>query len=93
MTRNKTKLPCAMAYKNRPKRKETSILSSEEDMKAGYDPRTKQVIPLEESSSCHPRELRQIKSDFKSIFSFFLNSQAVLQKIFFLTWICLTAGG
>jgi hypothetical protein len=36
MTRNKTNLLCARAYKNRPKRKETSILSSEQEMKAGF---------------------------------------------------------
>ena len=39
---------------------------------------------MEESSSCHPRELRQMKSDFKSMLSVFLNSEAVLQKELFL---------
>ena len=48
----------------------------------GYDPAT--VIPVEESSSCHPREMRQIKSDFNSMLSVFLNSEAILQKEFFL---------
>jgi len=39
---------------------------------------------VEESSSCHPRELRQIKLDFKSMLSVFLNSDAFLEKEFFL---------
>jgi len=42
------------------------------------------VIPIKESSTCHPRELRQMKSDFKSILSVFLNSDAILQNQFFL---------
>jgi len=41
-------------------------------------------MPVEESSSCHPRKLRQMKSDFKSMLSVFLNNEAVLQKEFFL---------
>jgi len=40
----------------------------------GYDPGTK-----EESSSCHPGVLRQMKSDFKSMLSVFLNSEFFLQ--------------
>jgi len=36
MTRKKTNLLCARAYKNRPKRKEASILSLEQEMKAGF---------------------------------------------------------
>jgi len=36
MTRNKTNLLCARTNKNRPKRKETSILSSEQELKAGF---------------------------------------------------------
>jgi len=36
MTRNKTNMLCASAYKNRPKMKEASILSSEQEMKAGF---------------------------------------------------------
>ena len=36
MTRNKIILLCARDYKNRPKRKETSILSLEQVMKAGF---------------------------------------------------------
>ena len=39
---------------------------------------------MEESSSCHSRELRQMKSDFISILSVFLSSEAILQKEFFL---------
>jgi len=39
---------------------------------------------MEESSSCHPRELRQMKSDFKSLLSVFLNSEAILPKELFL---------
>ena len=39
---------------------------------------------MEESSSCHPRELRQLKSDLKSMLSIFLNSEATLQKKLFL---------
>ena len=42
------------------------------------------LVPVEESSSCHPRELRQMKWDFKSILCLFLNSEAILQKEFFL---------
>jgi len=50
MTRNKTNLLCARDYKNRPKRKKTSFLSSEQVMKAGFmvtiqDKTT--VIPVE----------------------------------------------
>jgi len=41
------------------------------------------VIPVEESSSCHRRELRQMKSDFKTMLSVFLNSEAFLRKEFF----------
>ena len=37
---------------------------------------------MEESSSCHPRELRQMKSDFKSMLSVFLKSEAILQELF-----------
>ena len=36
MTRNKTNLLCARAYKKRSKRKETSILSSEQEMNARF---------------------------------------------------------
>ena len=75
------------AYKNRPKRKETSILSSEQEMKSRFVVMSQEQIsnhPVEESSSCHPRELRQMKSDFMSMLSVFLNSEAVLQKEFFL---------
>jgi len=46
MTRNKTNLLCARAYKNRAKRKETSIRSSEQEMKAGF-----MVMTQEQSSS------------------------------------------
>jgi len=46
VTRNKTNLLCARAYKNRPKRKETSILSSEQEMKAGF-----MVLTQEQSNS------------------------------------------
>jgi len=38
---------------------------------------------VEESSSCHPRDFRQMKSDFKNMLSVFLNSEAILQKEFF----------
>jgi len=85
MSRNKPNLLYARAYKNRPKRKEASILSSEQEMKAGFMDMTQEqttVIPVEGSSSCHPRELRQMKSDFKSTLSVFLNSEAILQGLF-----------
>ena len=48
MTRNKTNLLCARAYKNRPKRKETSILRSEQEMKAGF------MAMSQEQISSHP---------------------------------------
>ena len=47
----------------------------------GYDPGTEQ-----QSSSFHTRELRQIKSDLKSMLSVFLNTEAILQKDFFLQY-------
>jgi hypothetical protein len=79
MTRNKTNLLCARGYKNRPKRKETSkFIAGNESWFYGYDPGTK-----EESSSCHSRELRQMKSGFKSMLSVFLNSEVIFQKEFF----------
>ena len=84
VTRNKTNLLCARALKNRPKRKETSILSRRWKLGLWLWPRNKAtVIPVEESPSCHPRELRQMKSDFKSMLPVFLNSEAILQKKFF----------
>ena len=70
MTRNKTNLLCTWAYKNRPKRKETSIQVHNRRWKLGLWlwPRNKAtVIPMEESSSCLPRGLRQMKSGFKSM--------------------------
>ena len=48
MARNKTNLLCARAYKNRPKRKEASILSSEQEMKAGF------MVMTQEQSNSHP---------------------------------------
>jgi len=48
MTRNQTNLLCARTYKNRPKKKETSILSSEEEMKGGF------VVMTQEQSNRHP---------------------------------------
>ena len=48
MTRNKTNLLCARAYKNRPKRKETSILSSEQEMKARF------MVMSQEQINSHP---------------------------------------
>ena len=47
MTRNQTNLLCG-AYKNRPKRKETSIISSEQEMKAGF------MVMTQEQSNRHP---------------------------------------
>jgi hypothetical protein len=47
MARHKTNLLCARAYKNRPKRKEASILSSEQEMKAGF------VVMTQEQSNSH----------------------------------------
>jgi len=44
----------------------------------------KATVPVEESCSCHPRELRQMKSAFMNILSVFLNSEAVLLKELFL---------
>ena len=87
MTRNKTNLLCIRAYKNRPKRKEISILSSEQEVNARFMVMSRNkstVIAVEESSSCHPRELGQMKSDLMSMLSVFLNSEEVLQKEFFL---------
>jgi hypothetical protein len=49
----------------------------------GYDPGTKEQSSQWKSFFCHPRELRQLKSDLKTM-SVFLNSEAVLQKEFFL---------
>ena len=46
MTRNKTNLLCERAYKNRPKRKEAAILSSEQEMKVGF-----MVMTQEQSNS------------------------------------------
>jgi len=48
MTRNQTNLLCARAYRNRPKRKETSILSSEQEVKAGF------MVMTQEQSKSHP---------------------------------------
>ena len=48
MTKNKANLLCARAYKNRPKRKEISILSSEQELKAGF------IIMTQEQSNSHP---------------------------------------
>jgi len=50
MTRNKTNLLCARAYKNRSKRKEAFILSSEQEMKAGF-----MVMTLEQNSDPNKR--------------------------------------
>ena len=47
-TRNQTILLCARAYKNRPKRKYTSVLSSEQEMKAGF------MVLTQEQSNTHP---------------------------------------
>ena len=46
VTRNRTNLLCARAYRNRPKRNETSILSSEREMKARF-----MVMTQEQSNS------------------------------------------
>jgi len=48
MIRNKTNLLCARAYKNRPKRKKTSILSSEQEVKTGF------MVMTQEQSNSHP---------------------------------------
>jgi len=48
MARHKNNLLCARAYKNRPKRKEASILSSEQEMKAGF------VVMTQEQNNSHP---------------------------------------
>jgi len=48
MTRNKTNLLCARAFKNRAKRKETSILSSEQEVKAGF------MVITQEQNNSHP---------------------------------------
>ena len=42
---------------------------------------TATFIPVEESSSCHPRELRQMKSHFKIMLSIFFNSEANLHSM------------
>ena len=48
MTRNRTNFLCARVYKNKPKRKDTSILSAEQEMKAGFMDMT------QEQSNSHP---------------------------------------
>jgi len=48
MTRNKSNLLCARAHRNRTKTKETSILSSEQEMKARL------IFMTQEQSSSHP---------------------------------------
>jgi len=48
MARHKTNLLYARAYKNRSKKKEASILSSEQEMKAGL------VFIAQEQSNSHP---------------------------------------
>jgi len=63
------------------KRLPSKFIAGDESWVYGYDLGTK-----EESSSCLPRELRQMKSHFKSMLSVFLNSEAVPQKEFFLHW-------
>jgi len=50
MTRNKTNLLCVMARKNRPQRKETSIPSSEQEVRAGF------MVVTQERSNSHPSE-------------------------------------
>jgi len=76
MTRNKTNLLCARAYRNRPKREETSILSSEQEMKAGL------IVMTQEQSRSHPsgrfiflpsKRVEADETDFKGILSVFLN--------------------
>jgi len=49
MTRNKTSLLYARAYKNMSERKEASILSSEHEMKTGC------MVMTQEQSNIHPR--------------------------------------
>jgi len=81
MTRHKTNF-CVQGP-TRTGQKERDFLSKfragDESRIYSYDPGTKQ-----QSSSCCPRELRQMKSDFKSMLSVFLNSEAILQKEFFI---------
>jgi hypothetical protein len=48
MTRNKTSLLCARTCMNRPKRKEASIPSLEQEMKTGF------VVMTQEQSNSHP---------------------------------------
>ena len=48
VTRNKINLLCARAYKNGPKKKETSIVSLEREMKAGF------LVMTQEKSISHP---------------------------------------
>jgi hypothetical protein len=61
------------------KRLPPKFIAGVESWVYGYDPGTK-----EESSSCHPRELRQMKSGFKSMLCVFLNSEVIFWKEFFL---------
>ena len=61
----------------------TKFIAGDESWVYGYDPGTKQQSSQWKSSSCHPRELRQMKSDVKGMLSVFLNSEAVLQKFSF----------
>ena len=77
MTRNKTNLLCARAYRNRTKRKEeTSILSSEQEMKARL------IVMTQEQSSSHPSgrfiflPSKRVEADetyFRGMLSVFLN--------------------
>jgi len=86
MTRNKTNLLCVMARKNRPQRKETSIPSSEQEVRAGF------MVVTQERSNSHPsgrvtflpsKRVEAYEVRLKSMLSVFLNSEAVLWKEFF----------
>ena len=77
MTRNKTNLLCSRAYRNRPKRKQTFILSAKQEMKAGL------IVITQEQSSSHPSgrfiflPSKRVEADetyFKVMLSVFLNS-------------------
>jgi len=84
MTRNKTNFLCARAYKNRPKRKETSIQfrAGDESWVYCYDPGTKQQSSQWKN---HPSAIQESWGTWsQALFSVFLNREAILKKEFFL---------
>jgi hypothetical protein len=83
MTRNKTNSVCKILQQQTKKQRNClyKFRAGDGSWVYGYDPAA--VIPVEESSSCHPEKVRQVKSDFKSMLFVFLDSEGVHQKEFF----------